>query len=97
MSDRRIDLSKYFELPEPRIISVATRYHHYDIRNRSSIDYGEIVKHEAVALLVRELIKEDLVEFNTRNASDPFETTVEVRASIKVYPRHLKFKLEGLI
>jgi hypothetical protein len=97
MSGRRTDLSKYIESPESKVISVATRYSYHDIRNSSSIDYESMVKHEAAMMLIKQLIEEDLVEFKTANISNPMENVIEVKASIRVQSRYLKFKLEGLI
>ena len=97
MSGRRIDLSKYIESPEAKVISVATRYSYPDIRNISSMDYESMVKHEATMMLLKQLIEEDLIEFKTANISNPIENVIEVKASIRVQSPYVKFKLEGLI
>ena len=97
MSGRRIDLSKYIESPEVKVISAVTRYRYHDIRNISSTDYVSMVKHEATMMLLKQLIEEDLIEFKTANISNPIENVIEVKASITVQSPYVKFKLEGLI
>jgi hypothetical protein len=95
----RRDLSKYLSTPGIEEIVVHARYSYVDSLHMqtSNIDAEGMLKQDLARKIVEILMERDLIEFKTVNSTNPYEASVNVSAKIKVQPRYLKFKLDGMI